>query len=168
MEDIRDPIFLCSEIIRVGKRGYIEVPSQKLELIKGVAHRSYCGYYHHRWLIDIKGNKINFRFKPHFIHSIWKYHLPRMMLNKMKEEDKVSFFFWKNNFEFAEIIQISRDKVQEHVYNFVKSQKAYPKIYYFIEKFFNSFDYFIAKLQILLLPNSYSHRYMDTPIFISK
>ena len=28
LEDIRDPLWVCSEIIRVGKRGYIEVPSR--------------------------------------------------------------------------------------------------------------------------------------------
>src|SRR5579872_3647114 len=28
LEDIRDPLWVCSELIRVGKRGYIEVPSR--------------------------------------------------------------------------------------------------------------------------------------------
>ncbi|MGH7917573.1 MAG: methionine biosynthesis protein MetW [Candidatus Binataceae bacterium] len=27
LEDIRDPLWVCSEILRIGKRGYIEVPS---------------------------------------------------------------------------------------------------------------------------------------------
>ena len=54
LEDIRDPIWLCSEIMRIGKAGYIEVPSLKVELTKGVMDRSYAGYYHHRWLVEIK------------------------------------------------------------------------------------------------------------------
>jgi len=32
LEDLRDPIRVCEEIVRVGKRGYIEVPSKTAEL----------------------------------------------------------------------------------------------------------------------------------------
>src|SRR6516164_2319087 len=31
LEDIRDPLWVCSEMIRIAKRGYIEVPSRIAE-----------------------------------------------------------------------------------------------------------------------------------------
>lgn len=48
LEDIRDPIRLCSEIIRIGKRGYLEVPSRLLESSMGVEGKNHAGYAHHR------------------------------------------------------------------------------------------------------------------------
>ena len=62
LEDIRDPIRLCSELIRIGKSGYIEVPSRIVESIIGLDGRRYAGYPHHHWLIDIFWNKIIFFF----------------------------------------------------------------------------------------------------------
>ena len=35
LEDVRDPIWVCSELRRVAKAGYIEVPSRALEQSKG-------------------------------------------------------------------------------------------------------------------------------------
>ncbi|MEW6482200.1 MAG: methyltransferase domain-containing protein [bacterium] len=52
LEDLRDPIWVCSEINRVGKRGYIEVPSRLVESSRGV-EPGIVGWSHHRWLIDI-------------------------------------------------------------------------------------------------------------------
>src|SRR5690242_14899243 len=47
LEDLRDPIRVCKEINRVAKRGYIEVPSRRMETIRNLEHRGYPGYYHH-------------------------------------------------------------------------------------------------------------------------
>src|SRR4051812_6253580 len=49
LEDIRDPIWVCSELCRVAKAGYIEVPSRIVEQTRGIEHPLYAGYYHHRW-----------------------------------------------------------------------------------------------------------------------
>ena len=40
LEDIRDPLWVCTEMIRVGKRGYIEVPSRAWELSRHRATQS--------------------------------------------------------------------------------------------------------------------------------
>ena len=46
LEDLRDPIWVCSEIVRVGKAGYIEVPSRIAESTLGIESLFYCGWYH--------------------------------------------------------------------------------------------------------------------------
>ena len=70
LEDIRDPIRVCSEMSRVAKAGYIEVPSRILEQSRGVEHPCYAGYYHHRWLISEEDDGLVFRLKPHSLHSL--------------------------------------------------------------------------------------------------
>lgn len=133
LEDIRDPIHLCSEIIRVGKRGYIEVPSRILESTIGIENSHYPGHYHHRWLIEINGSKITFRFKPGFLSSSWKYHFPKSRIKKMNAEERISYFFWNGAFQYEEVIQISSSKVLKELENFVKSKNAYPALFYSIE-----------------------------------
>jgi hypothetical protein len=65
LEDIRDPLWVCSEIVRVGKRGYIEVPSREWESCVGVERPGQAGLSHHRWLVEISGAKIRFMQKYH-------------------------------------------------------------------------------------------------------
>ncbi len=43
LEDLRDPIAVCREMVRVAKAGYIEVPSRLVESTKGIERPFYCG-----------------------------------------------------------------------------------------------------------------------------
>src|SRR5205807_366128 len=70
LEDVRDPIWICHELCRVAKAGYVEVPSRVVEQSLGVEHPCYAGYHHHRWLISKNGKDLEFRLKPHCLHSI--------------------------------------------------------------------------------------------------
>ena len=61
LEHVNDPEKALSEIIRVAKRGFIDVPCSSTEV--------HMGHPEHRWLIDLVGNsKIIFRKKT-YIHS---------------------------------------------------------------------------------------------------
>jgi hypothetical protein len=55
MEDIQNPDFALSEIIRTTNSGYIETPSPLIEITKGVDSKpftnNYGGYIHHRYII---------------------------------------------------------------------------------------------------------------------
>jgi ubiquinone/menaquinone biosynthesis C-methylase UbiE len=130
LEDIRDPLRLCSEIIRIGKRGYIEVPSRIVESTAGLEDEHYTGCYHHRWLIEIEGSEITFRFKPHLMNKSWKYHFPKAHLKNLPEEKKAAFLFWENSFQYQELIQISLANVMQELEEFVKKEKAYPALFY--------------------------------------
>ena len=77
LEDIRDPLWVCSELIRVAKRGYIEVPSREWETCRGSERPNEVGLSHHRWLIDVSGKRLRFLMKFHLIHSHWRFSLPR-------------------------------------------------------------------------------------------
>jgi len=70
LEDLRDPVWVCSEISRIAKAGYIETPSRVVEQSLGVEHPLYAGYYHHRWLVEEKDGRLLFRLKPHSLHSL--------------------------------------------------------------------------------------------------
>jgi len=59
LEDIRDPLWVCSEMIRIAKAGYIEVPSRRWESCRG-HEPGIAGLSHHRWLIGIEGNGLRF------------------------------------------------------------------------------------------------------------
>jgi hypothetical protein len=169
LEDIRDPLMLCSEMIRVGKRGYLELPSKTLELIKGVDNKEYCGYYHHRWLIEIKeNNSLIFRFKPSFIHNDWRFHLPFRYLKKMSEKEKVSYLFWDKSFNYCEVIQTSRDKVAEHIGNFVKKMGVYAPIRYAIKDIELKLKLFILKVRKKFNKDVHIHKRMNTDDFIAR
>jgi len=69
LEDIRDPIFVCSQLIRVAKAGYIEVPSRFRECLKGNLNSIVSGWEHHRWVIDVEDGTVAFTMKhPFFNH----------------------------------------------------------------------------------------------------
>ena len=70
LEDVRDPIWVCSEICRIAKAGYVETPSRIVEQSKGVEHPCYAGFYHHRWLVSQENDCLCFRQKPHSLHCI--------------------------------------------------------------------------------------------------
>lgn len=99
LEDIRDPIGVAREIRRVGKAGYIEVPSREYESTAGVdpfpTGDKFTGLSHHRWLIDKNNNGLLFTFKRPYISTI-----KELQINKIK--NPIISFFWKNNFEIKE------------------------------------------------------------------
>lgn len=101
LEDLRDPLWVCSELIRVAKRGYIEVPSRVAETSRGWEHRHMAGLSHHRWLIEIEGSQIRFMMKYHMIHR-WRYSFPPSYLAALPADQQIAWLFWKDGFTFAE------------------------------------------------------------------
>jgi hypothetical protein len=124
LEDIRDPLWVCAEMVRIGKAGYIEVPSRISETCRGY-EPGIAGLSHHRWLIDITGHHIQFLQKYHRIHN-WRYSLPRAVQRRLSEEDKVQWLFWENTFEYAELVLHGEAQVEE-LERFVRSAHAYPR-----------------------------------------
>ncbi len=62
LEDIRDPVFVCAQMIRVGKQGYIEFPSRFRECGKA-GPNEIAGWDHHRWIIDVNDGTLVFTAK---------------------------------------------------------------------------------------------------------
>lgn len=97
LEDIQNPNFALSEMIRVSKSGYIETPSPLIEITKGVDNNSqtmsYCGYIHHRYIVwsDIK--KCEIYFLPKY-NSI----LDSMMTTNIHKSLYDNIYNWNNYF----------------------------------------------------------------------
>lgn len=118
LEDIRDPVFVCRELNRVARAGYIEVPSRLVESTRGVERPFYCGYYHHRWLCETEGTSIRFLFKPAMLSAYRRFHFRKPFYKKVNPELDASFFFWTGSFGYAEKILIDRDEVQRDLVEF--------------------------------------------------
>jgi hypothetical protein len=77
LEDVRDPIRACNEIMRIGRGGYIEVPSIESELTHALESRHHTGRWHHRWLVEVTPDELVFRQKPAFVNGWWAARIPR-------------------------------------------------------------------------------------------
>jgi Methyltransferase domain len=124
LEDIRDPLWVCAEMIRIAKRGYIEVPSRIWETCRGF-ERGIVGLSHHRWLIDMDGDEISFTMKFHSIHGHWRRSLPGKFAKNLPEDKAFTWMFWEDSFSFREVT-IHGDAHITSLENFVKSVQPYP------------------------------------------
>ncbi len=129
LEDVRDPIFVCRELNRVAKAGYIEVPSRLVESTRGVERPRFAGYYHHRWLCEVEGTKISFLFKPAMIHAYRQFYFSKPFYKKVNPELDAVWFFWKDSFEYEERIIIEREQVQDDLRSFKRKFISHPKLF---------------------------------------
>lgn len=126
LEDIRDPLWVCSEMIRVAKRGYIEVPSRMAESSRGT-ETGQVGWSHHRWLIDIERNSVQFLMKYHRIHSHWRLSFPQSYLRRMSEANRVQWLFWDASFEYSEGTIHGVDNIEAELAGYVRRVRPYPQ-----------------------------------------
>jgi len=100
LEDVRDPIWVCSELNRVAKAGYVEVPSRLEEQTYGF-QGPWTGWSHHRWLIDIADNGITFVHKSGVLEREGS-HFPPDFRNELSAEERVSTLWWEGSFDYQE------------------------------------------------------------------
>ena len=143
LEDIRDPLWVCAEMIRIAKRGYVEIPSRLSESCRG-SEEGIVGLAHHRWLIDIDGSHIRFLMKLHTIHAHWKYSFPASHLKSLAEEDKVQWLFWDGSFQFCEMTLHGGDQAAE-LERFVKSIKPYHPLQLGVDRMVRGAKLFVVR-----------------------
>lgn len=124
LEDVRDPLWVCAEMIRIGKAGYIEVPSRIWESCRGM-EPGIAGLSHHRWLIEIAGRSLRFIPKLHRIHN-WRYSLPKSVLRGLSETDSVQWLFWQDSFDYSEVVLHGEAQLQE-LDRFVQRSRPYSR-----------------------------------------
>jgi Methyltransferase domain len=100
LEDVRDPVWMCSEFNRIAKAGYVEVPSRLEEQTYGF-QGPWTGWSHHRWLIDVDANRITFVHKSAVVERE-DSHFPPEFRNQLTAEERVSTLWWEGSFEFGE------------------------------------------------------------------
>jgi len=96
LEDIRDPIGLCKEMMRVGKAGFIETPNIISEL-SGL-------FFHHRWFVRVHEGKLQFLQKSPLLR-ITSEHLDLIKKSNTTREytQRNTSLEWKDSFEVEEV-----------------------------------------------------------------
>lgn len=110
LEHIPDPAKACIEIMRIGKRGYIETPTKTSDIMFNFTNIK----DHHKWHIEILGNTIifmewknterrdvgtNYFFKSFL--SEWDNPFQKLIYNN--RDIFVNMFLWKSKFDFLVI-----------------------------------------------------------------
>jgi hypothetical protein len=96
LEDVRDPVWVCGELQRVARAGYIEVPSLLEELTYGV-QGPWVGWGHHRWLVWVREGAIEFLFKHHVVNRPGS-HLPAGAMDGLDAAERVQMLWWEGSF----------------------------------------------------------------------
>jgi len=105
LEDVRDPVWVAGELSRVGRAGYVEVPSRLQEQSWGV-NGPYVGWSHHHWLIDVDeaAAHVDFVFKLHAVHhpgpTGWAF--SARFAEGLTERERVSTLWWDGAFSARE------------------------------------------------------------------
>jgi hypothetical protein len=115
LEDVRDPVWVCSELMRVARAGYVEVPSRLEEQSLGVDGAAWAGWSHHRWLCDVDTGGIVFVHKPHFLHARAGLHFPAEFHAGLSAQDRVRCLWWEEGFECAERIFVDGDSLDAYL-----------------------------------------------------
>ena len=118
LEDVRDPVWVCAELNRVAKAGYIEVPSRLEEQSYGV-HGPWVGWSHHRWLVDVRPGSIEFVSKPGVLQGRRECRFPSGFANSLRPEERIQTLFWECGFEFAERIMMTPEELDAYLSEFV-------------------------------------------------
>jgi SAM-dependent methyltransferase len=137
LEDIRDPIWVLDEILRVGKAGYIEVPSRLYETSYGTEGKSVTGASHHRWIVDVVDDALRFTFKLSWVH------LP-FVAKKQPPQGDARFLRleWKENLKYKE--QVLNNGEEQCEYLLGKSDAR--TMHHFFRKLLGT-NYFLAELK---------------------
>ena len=110
LEHVRNPVQACNELMRVGKRGFIETPRKLAELV--------AGYPSHRWLIDVIDGVLTFERRWFVEHPLQNMGLAHILnYDSAREQALVNFrnltcvqFTWDQQFDYK---IIERDGWQE-------------------------------------------------------
>lgn len=125
LEDVRDPIWVCHELIRVAKAGYIEVPSRLEEQSFGF-QGPWVGWGHHRWLIDVAEDEITFVLKHHVIHGRDSDHFNVDFHPQLTAEQRVQWLWWTGEFLYRERILWNAEDVDSYLSRFVAAHRSPP------------------------------------------
>jgi hypothetical protein len=106
LEDVRDPVWACEEMMRVARAGYIETPSRLEEQTAGV-QGDWVGWGHHHWLVEPTKRGLEFVFKHHIIHGRHEMQVPFERWQRAGPEERTVSLWWEGRFEVRERIFIS-------------------------------------------------------------
>jgi hypothetical protein len=114
LEDIRDPVWVCRELARVARAGYLEVPSRLVEQTYGV-HGPWVGWSHHHWLVDVAPGAIEFVFKPGVLQGRDELQLAPEAFAALAPAERVQTLWWEGGFEARERVFLEAAELDEYL-----------------------------------------------------
>lgn len=104
LEDIYNPVWVCREMARVGRAGYVETPSPIVECCRGVDGGSptWRGYHHHRYVIWVEDDTLTFIPKYPFIEYVNFGEADTQMIRLLNSEPMFwnTYFFWDGSLPY--------------------------------------------------------------------
>jgi Methyltransferase domain len=129
LEDVRDPVWVCSELQRVAKAGYIETPSRVWEQSLGVEHPRYAGFCHHRWLVDIKNNRIEFRVKSPLLSVISEAAVAKLSSHTtIAAPHRIAVLEWKDFIDAKEVLLLTEQEMVQDIVNYAESARSLSEL----------------------------------------
>lgn len=107
LEDVRDPVRVCEELVRVAKAGYVEVPAPLEDLTFGI-HGPWVGWSHHHWISELDDGRLTFTMKPHLLVAPDR-HLPAGSCKGLPTEERVLQLWWEGTFAFREQVLVGAE-----------------------------------------------------------
>jgi len=118
LEDVRDPQWVCGEMARIAKRGYIEVPSRLVEQTFGL-EGAWAGWGHHRWICNVEGGGIEFVVKWPGLHTRPSALFPPELEQSLNDDERAQTLWWDGDFSHRERIFLDFDEMQAYLEEFV-------------------------------------------------
>ncbi len=97
LEDIMNPGFVCEQISKISKEGYVAFPSKYRELAR--IEGNYRGYIHHRWIFTVSNNKIIGYPKICYLENNFLFDA---VADRSHDKRDLSFF-WKDSIQITYI-----------------------------------------------------------------
>jgi hypothetical protein len=123
LEDLRDPVWVCAELQRVARAGYIEVPARLQEQTYGI-HGPWVGWAHHHWLCDVHEGGIDFVFKSRALEGREEFQVPRAAYDALTPEERVQELWWRGPFAARERVMVGADEIDPYLMSVVPPAPA--------------------------------------------
>ena len=123
LEDVRDPVWVCSEMNRVARSGYVEVPSRLEEQTFGL-HGPWVGWSHHHWMVDVAPGQIEFVFKTAVLQGRPECQLTAEQAATLTDTERVQTLFWEGGFEARERVFLDADSLDRYLVDGVAGHRA--------------------------------------------
>ena len=84
---VRDPVWVCAELCRVARAGYVELPTIESELAEGAS----------RWLCDVADAELVFVWKAPTAVADPRVRVPARWHARLTEGERVTGLFWESS-----------------------------------------------------------------------
>ncbi len=137
LEDVRDPLAVCRELVRVARAGYIETPSRLREAFhhkRGYLWRRLIGrplrvgFNHHRWFVEAEAGGLVFTAKTiAAIQSAQFFITAEELRRQLTPDEEALTLFWSGTFAARERLLVHPGEAEEELMTFKRRTLAHLK-----------------------------------------